>query len=111
YSSKDLRSILFNLISNAIKYREPGRPPRVTVRTSQASGGILLEVEDNGSGIKKELFPRLFDKYYRINTAVGGTGLGLFIVKRLLENAHGTIEVESEEGKGSKFSIFLKDQN
>lgn len=111
YSRKDLRSILFNLISNAIKYREPNRSPRITVHTSLASGGILLEVEDNGSGIKKDLIPQLFDKYYRINTAVGGTGLGLFIVKRLLENAHGKIKVESEEGKGSKFSIFLKDQN
>ncbi len=111
YSRKDLRSILFNLISNAIKYRELNRSPRITLRTSLASGGILLEVEDNGSGIKKDLIPQLFDKYYRINTAVGGTGLGLFIVKRLLENAHGKIKVESEEGKGSKFSIFLKDHN
>jgi len=108
YTKKDIRSILFNLISNGIKYRHPDRSPEITVRTKTTSEGILLEVEDNGCGIKSEFIPSLFDKYFRINSSVGGSGLGLFIVKRMVESRGGNIVVTSEEGKGSKFTVILK---
>ncbi|WP_029036798.1 sensor histidine kinase [Salinimicrobium xinjiangense] len=108
YSKKDIRSILFNLISNGIKYRHSDRPPVITVRTDSTPEGIHLEVEDNGCGIKNELIPSLFNKYFRIKSSVGGSGLGLFIVKRLVENRDGRIVVTSEEGRGSKFTVILK---
>ncbi|MGI0105885.1 sensor histidine kinase [Salinimicrobium sp. WS361] len=110
YSKKDIRSILFNLISNGIKYQHPDRAPVVTVRTKSTTKGVILEVQDNGCGIKNEFIPNLFNKYFRIKSSVGGSGLGLFIVKRLVENKGGRIEVSSQEGKGSKFTVILKSE-
>ncbi|WP_286761797.1 sensor histidine kinase [Salegentibacter sp. UBA1130] len=110
YPRKEIRSILFNLISNAIKYGPPGRSPIISVRTKLISEEILLEVEDNSGGIKEEHLPDLFNKYFRINRAVEGSGLGLFIVKRMVENRGGRIEVTSKVGEGSIFSVFLKPQ-
>ena len=108
YPRKEIRSILFNLISNGIKYGYPNRPPLITVRTKVTPEEILLEVEDNGSGIEAEYLPELFDKYFRINSTIEGSGLGLFIVKRMVENRGGRVEVASKIGKGSLFSIFLR---
>ncbi len=110
YPRKEIRSILFNLISNGIKYGHPHRSPVITVRTKESSKEIILEVEDNSSGIAAEYLPDLFDKYFRINHDVEGSGLGLFIVKRMVENRGGKIEVTSKVGKGSVFSVFLKPQ-
>lgn len=107
YPRKEIRSILFNLISNGIKYSEPNRAPKITVRTKNTSEGILLKVEDNGRGIEAHYIPKLFDKHFRISSNVEGSGLGLFIVKKMVENRGGRIEVESEVGIGSRFSVFL----
>ncbi|MBZ9730044.1 PAS domain-containing sensor histidine kinase [Salegentibacter sp. JZCK2] len=108
YPRKEIRSILFNLISNGIKYGHPNRPPLINVRTKLTPEEILIEVEDNGSGIEAEYLPELFDKYFRIKSNVEGSGLGLFIVKRMVEHRGGRIEVKSKVGKGSVFSVFLK---
>lgn len=108
YPRKEIRSILFNLISNGIKYRSPDRPPIIIIRTKFSHEEIILEVEDNGSGIEEKYMPELFDKYFRINTTVEGSGLGLFIVKRMVENRGGRIEVTSKFEKGSRFSVFFK---
>ncbi len=108
YPKKEIRSILFNLISNGIKYRDSNRAPKITVRTKATSEGVLLEVEDNGRGIEAAYIPELFNKYFRVSSDVEGSGLGLFIVKKMVENRGGKIEVESEVGKGSRFSVFLK---
>ena len=111
YPRKEIRSILFNLISNGIKYRHPNRSPLIIIRTMKTPKEIILEVEDNGCGIKAEFIPELFNKYFRIGTTGEGSGLGLFIVKRIVENRGGRIEVESKEGEGSTFTIVLKAQN
>ena len=108
FPRKEIRSILFNLISNAIKYQEPNRAPVITVRTRQVAEKILLEVEDNGRGIEAEHLEHLFNKYFRINSVVEGSGLGLYIVKRMVKNRNGKIEVVSTVGKGSTFSVFLR---
>ena len=110
YPRKEIRSILFNLISNGIKYSCPNRSPIISVRTKVTSDEILIEVEDNGCGIEAEHLPELYDKYFRINPTVEGSGLGLFIVKRMVENRRGRIEVTSKVGKGSVFSVFLKSE-
>lgn len=110
YPRKEVRSILFNLISNGIKYSHPDRSPEITVRTKVNSDEILLEVEDNGCGIDADHISELFDKHFRINATTEGSGLGLFIVKRMVENRGGRIEVVSKIGQGSLFSVFLKPQ-
>ena len=91
-----------------IKYRDPDRPLKITVRTKATPEEILLEVEDTGSGIEAEHLPKLCNKNSRINTSIEGSGLGLFIVKRMVENRAGRIEVASIVGKGSLFSVFFK---
>lgn len=107
YPRNEIRSILFNLISNGIKYKHPQRTPVISVRAKLIEKEILIEVDDNGIGINAEYIPELFDKYFRINPHLEGSGLGLFIVKRMVENRGGRIEVRSRVGKGSRFSVFL----
>jgi len=105
---KNLRSILFNLLSNAIKYRHPDRPPVVSLRAYRPeAGGTRLEVQDNGLGLDPSQQSRLFGMFERLHDHVEGTGIGLYTVKRIVENAGGRIRVESELGTGSKFIVEL----
>jgi signal transduction histidine kinase len=108
FQKKNLRSIFYNLLTNAIKYQQPGVPPVVQIRTRPAGEYILLTVEDNGLGIKEGNQEKLFRMFKRFHTHVEGTGIGLYIVKRIVENSGGYVEVESKEGKGSTFKVYLK---
>ena len=109
FSKKNVRSLLQNLISNALKYKHPDRRPVIHVQTKPIEEGVVvLEAEDNGLGIKKEDKERIFEMYTRFHTQVEGTGVGLGIVKKIVENNGGTIEVESQPGTGSIFKIYLK---
>ena len=108
FQKKNLRSIFYNLLTNAIKYHRPGVPPVVTVSTRPAGEYTVLIVQDNGLGIREGNREKLFRMFKRFHTHVEGTGIGLYIVKRIVENSGGYIEVESEEGKGSTFKVFLK---
>lgn len=107
FSKKNLRSILYNLLTNALKYRSPSRPPVIAVRTYKEEGNFVLEVEDNGIGFDPEKKDVIFDLFVRLHSGGRGTGVGLFIVKRIVDNAGGRIEVESQPGAGSKFRIFV----
>jgi two-component system phosphate regulon sensor histidine kinase PhoR len=104
-----LTQAVSNLIDNAVKYSDAGS--EVTVRAEQKEDGIHIEVEDGGIGIPKENLPRLFERFYRVDPSrsrdMGGTGLGLAIVKHVAQAQGGRVEVESQEGKGSMFSIIL----
>ena len=108
YIRKEIRSILYNLISNGLKYRHPKRTPKIWIRSRRLPEGVLIEVEDNGCGIKQKHLSKLFDKYYRVKSSAEGSGLGLFIVKRMVENRGGQIKVTSLIGEGTKFSLSLK---
>ncbi|GAB3542061.1 hypothetical protein GCM10027443_42280 [Pontibacter brevis] len=108
YARKNLRSIIYNLVSNAIKYKSPERVPEVRIATYQQGEYIVLEVEDNGLGIKKEQQHKLFTMFKRLHSHVEGTGIGLYIVKRIIENNGGLIEVESELDKGTTFKVYFK---
>ena len=107
FSAKNLRSILYNLLSNAVKYCAPDRPPQVALRCRPAAGRLVLEVQDNGLGLSKAQQSRLFGLFQRLHTHVEGSGVGLYMVKKIVENASGTIVVQSEVGVGSTFTVTL----
>lgn len=102
------RSILQNLVSNAIKYSSPERSPRIQVKSHTRGKHVVLSVEDNGLGIDMNTDgQKLFGMFKRIHTDAEGSGMGLFVIKSMVEDRGGRIEVNSELGKGSKFSVIL----
>jgi signal transduction histidine kinase len=105
----NLRTILLNLLANALKYRHPDRAPHVAMRSYLAEGQPVLAVQDNGLGINLEQHgTELFQLFRRFHpTAAEGTGVGLFLVNRLAQAQGGHIEVESEEGVGTTFRVHL----
>lgn len=107
FSRKNLRSIIYNLVSNAIKYSSPDRKPEITITTTPADGYTILKVQDNGLGIKKEVQEKVFGMFKRLHTHVEGTGIGMAIVKRIIDNSGGKIEIDSELGKGTTFTVYL----
>lgn len=109
YARKNLRSILFNLISNALKYSDPTRKPLITISTSIAEDGVYaLTVQDNGLGIAEGQIEKIFSLFKRAHDHVEGSGIGLYLVKRILDNSGDSIMVDSEEGKGSTFTVRFK---
>jgi PAS domain S-box-containing protein len=104
---KNLRSIIYNLLSNAIKYRSHERAPEITFETKIQDKYILIQVEDNGIGIAEKNLPKVFTMFKRFHTHVEGTGIGLYIVKRIVENGGGKIEVESKLSMGTTFKVYL----
>lgn len=103
-----IKSILYNFISNAIKYRSPDRPPHVKVKTLCCEKGLTLSVQDNGLGMDlTKNKDKLFTIFKRFHDHVEGAGIGLYMVKRMIEKNEGRIEVESEVGKGSTFRVIF----
>ncbi|MCC9166352.1 sensor histidine kinase [Pontibacter harenae] len=107
FSRKNIRSIIYNLLSNAIKYRKPDSEPVITISTEIAEEQIMLKVSDNGLGIAEDKQQDIFNRYTRLHTDVEGTGVGLFIVKGMVESMGGRIEVESKEGEGTSFMVYF----
>ncbi len=69
---------------------------------------MIISVKDNGIGIKKKNFESIFSKYYRLENAIEGTGIGLYLVKEIVNNSDGEILVKSQAGKGTEFQVYLK---
>ena len=107
FLEKNLRSVVYNLLSNAIKYRAPARPARVHLRAYPDGAFVHLTVRDNGLGLDPASQGRLFGLFERLHTHVEGSGIGLFMVKKMVENAGGRITVASELGVGSLFTVLL----
>ena len=104
-----LRQVLVNLVDNAIKYSPDGG--NVEIRLDSQSSECLIEVADEGLGIPSSECERIFEKFYRLDPEQthggGGSGLGLYICRELVERMNGRLEVESEPGKGSCFTVAL----
>ncbi|QNP54024.1 PAS domain-containing protein [Hymenobacter qilianensis] len=108
FSKKNLRSIVYNLLSNAFKYRHPDRPALVRINCHTEAEYDVLEVQDNGLGLDLTRERQLFTMFQRYHTHVEGSGIGLYMVKKIIENAGGKIEVESQLGVGSTFRVYFR---
>lgn len=108
-SRQQMHELLTNLITNAIKYNNP--EGEVWVEISRSREELIIVVKDNGIGISKEDCERVFERFYRVDKGrskkIGGTGLGLSIVKHIVAFYNGEIDLESEIGKGSTFTIHI----
>lgn len=108
-SIADVRLAVKNLVENAIRYTDPGGT--VDVRTAQENGEALVVVSDTGPGIPARDIPRVFERFYRVDSArsrqTGGTGLGLAIVRHVADRHGGSVNVKSELGAGSTFTMRL----
>jgi signal transduction histidine kinase len=105
FAPQHLRSLIYNLLSNAIKYRHPTRPAVVQLRCYYQGPTAVLEVQDNGLGLTPDQQRKLFTMFRRMHDHVAGSGVGLYMVKRMVENAGGTITVQSEPDIGSTFIV------
>ena len=106
---ESLKQVFSNLITNAIRYNKPKGKVRISFKKSR--NFIITEVQDTGIGISKDHLPFIFAQFYRVkrtkNQKIKGTGLGLSIAKKIVEAHGGFIQVSSEEGQGSTFTVFL----
>jgi len=105
-----IKRVFINLINNAIKYTPDGG--KITVRANIINNGIQVDITDTGCGMPDEALDKLFTEFYRVDTAINqevkGTGLGLAMVKHIIEAHKGKIWVKSKLGTGSTFSFFCQ---
>jgi signal transduction histidine kinase len=104
-----MKQLFQNLVSNALKYRSPDRPPVITVKVKDTGPEFQFAVEDNGVGIDSEHVGVIFQAFKRLHTRdeIEGSGLGLSICRKIIEMHGGNIWVESEPGKGSVFYFTI----
>ncbi|TET25523.1 MAG: response regulator [Candidatus Aminicenantes bacterium] len=106
---ESLKQVFSNLITNAIRYNKPKGKVMITIKENRDF--IATEIQDTGIGIAEEHLPFIFDQFYRVSKGesqkIKGTGLGLSIAKKIVEAHGGSIQVSSEDGKGSIFTVFL----
>lgn len=108
FSRKNMRSILYNLITNAIKFKHPDRSPVIEIKTQDVPNFILLSISDNGSGMESRQLEKIFKMYHRLSSKVEGTGIGLYLVKKIIDSYGGKVEIDSEPGKGTTFRLYFK---
>ena len=107
-----LRQLLYNILSNAMKYGRKGTPILLTLGPSRSGSMARLRVTDEGEGIAPEHIPRLTERFYRVDSGrsrqMGGTGLGLSLVKHIVDRHRGHLEISSELGKGTSINVMLQ---
>ena len=108
---KQMRELISNLVSNAVKYNRQGGQVWVLIKDEKENSSVVIQVRDNGMGIPEESLPRIFERFYRVEKGrskkAGGTGLGLAIVKHIVTYYKGTIDVKSKLDEGTEFTIRL----
>ncbi|MBO1364041.1 HAMP domain-containing histidine kinase [Prevotella sp. A2931] len=112
------QNVIFNLLDNAVKYRKPEKPLNLYLKTWNQGNFVCFSVKDTGIGIKRDNLKKVFEKFYRVHTGnvhdVKGFGLGLAYVKKMVDLHGGEIKVDSEYGKGTKFTVkipFVADES
>lgn len=108
FPKKYLRSIVLNLITNGLKFCPDQRTPLIKIKTEKVKNFVVLTVNDNGIGIQKDRINFIFEMYQRVNHDIEGHGIGLYLVKKIVDASGGKVEVKSEIGKGSTFKIYFK---
>jgi two-component system, OmpR family, phosphate regulon sensor histidine kinase PhoR len=108
FPRRKLRSVLYNLVNNAIKFRLPHRRPEIMITTSREENYITISVKDNGMGIGANNMDAVFTKYFRIENKSEGSGIGLYLVREIVNSLGGKITLKSEPDKGSEFKVYLK---
>ncbi|HUS03420.1 MAG TPA: ATP-binding protein [Chitinophagaceae bacterium] len=108
FSRRKLRSIVYNLVSNAIKFNPVDHKPEILISTEKEEDFIVITIKDNATGIEEDKQESIFSKYYRIENSIEGSGIGLYLVKEIVTTSGGKIELKSEPGKGSEFKVYLK---
>lgn len=105
------QNAITNLMDNAVKYRKADKPLDIYIRTWNDDEHLYFSIRDTGMGIKKDNLKKIFDKFYRVHTGnrhdAKGFGLGLAYVKKIIDLHDGEIKVESDYGKGTKFTVKL----
>jgi signal transduction histidine kinase len=108
YPPVHLKSILQNLLTNAIKYKQEGKPPVINMTTICEGDGIILEVSDQGMGIDMKRYKdKLYGLFQRFHTHADGMGIGLHMIHSIIESYNGKISIESEVNKGTTFKIYF----
>lgn len=112
YDADSMKQVVLNLFQNAVQHTDPENG-RIQIFLSKRNDGVRLSVQDNGSGISESHLPHVFDRFYRSDSSrtrkYGGAGLGLAITKTIIDIHKGTISIESKEGQGCIFHIWLPD--
>lgn len=112
FPRNNLRSIVYNLLHNAIKFSDPEKKKKiVAIATESVKGFTIFCVSDNGIGIEEGHQKKVFEKSSRIHQEIKGTGMGLYVVKKMVEGNNGRIKLESRSGEGSTFKVFFKSDN
>jgi two-component system CheB/CheR fusion protein len=111
FSKKNLRSIVYNLITNAIKFRNPDCASEISIRATSEKGYSVLTVKDNGIGMHPGESEKIFSMYGRLNENIEGQGIGLYLIRKIINAAGGKILVESEPGKGSTFTVYFVEEH
>ena len=100
--------MLSNLLSNSIKYYNPERKsPFVKVTINQNKCGVVIIIEDNGLGIEEKHLDKIFGMFYRASSKSKGSGIGLYIVKEIIDKLAGTVSVDSMFGVGTTFNLSI----
>ena len=108
FPRNSLRSVVYNLIHNAVKFSDPKKVSEIRIGTEAVEGFVILCVQDNGLGIALEDQRRVFKKSSRLSEEIKGTGMGLYVVKKMIEENEGRIKLESKAGEGTIFKVFFK---
>ena len=111
FPKRSLRSIIYNLVNNALKYRSKNVTPVIEIKSFRLDKSIVITISDNGIGINPEDQDVIFNKFRQLDDSVIGDGIGLYLVKEILENLGGKVAVESKLGYGSTFSVYLKQKD